>query len=312
MGTNDGTVVVDAQRESMPETEWSGVIVTGSGASVLDKDPWIRACADFVERAARRGTAIYGVCFGHQLLAQTFGGKVERCARGWELGTVPVRLTAEGVGDPLFAGMPATFVAQQSHRDVVAELPPGAVRLAENEHAAVQAFRFGDRIWATQFHPEFTRPLMRDMVESLAPNFSPEEFPDRPPHQPPRDWLLATLAETPEAERCLKNFARHVLVWLLFLSVGFTACLGSKNGATLFNPRTHATARCDLMREDMVEKCIEAAEKRGYVRLEALTPQQRVDLERRGFVSFEELTPEQSDELGRRSPKPKPSGASLP
>ena len=43
-----------------------------------------------------------------------------------------------------------------SHGDVVTSLPPDAVVLAQNEHSPHQAFRLGDRIWGTQFHPEFT------------------------------------------------------------------------------------------------------------------------------------------------------------
>ena len=86
---------------------------------------------------------MYGVCFGHQHLARTFGGRVEHSPAGWELGTGGVTLTEEGRRDPLFADLPATFPAQQSHGEIVAELPPRARMLAHNPHTVCQAFALG-------------------------------------------------------------------------------------------------------------------------------------------------------------------------
>src|SRR6266508_6166334 len=191
-------VVVDARNAELPEPDCAGVIITGSPASTYDGDAWIARSEDFLRRAADRSVPLYGVCFGHQLLAQTFGGKVEKCRHGWELGTVTVTLTSEGRADPLFSAVPASFSAQQSHGDVVVELPPGAVVLAQNDHCADQAFRLGDHIWGTQFHPEFTRLIMKDMIHALASVLPPQVFPRwQPDTQPLRDWLLATVGDAP-------------------------------------------------------------------------------------------------------------------
>lgn len=202
-------VVEDARQETMPEPDWAGIIVTGSPASVYDSDAWITRSKDFLRRAADRSVPLYGVCFGHQLLAQTFGGAVEKCDQGWELGTVTLTLTPEGKADPLFSTVPEYFPAQESHRDVVVTLPPGAVALAHNDHCAYQAFRLGDRIWGTQFHAEFTPTITENMIHSLTSILPPEVFPRwRPDEQPLRDWLLATVRDTPAARRCLENFVR--------------------------------------------------------------------------------------------------------
>ena len=83
---DDRFVVSDARKEELPEPDWAGIIVTGSPASTYDGDTWIARSEDFLRRAADRSVPLYGVCFGHQLLAQTFGGKVEKCRHGWELG----------------------------------------------------------------------------------------------------------------------------------------------------------------------------------------------------------------------------------
>jgi GMP synthase (glutamine-hydrolysing) len=202
-------VVVDARKESLQETEtdWAGIIATGSPAGTYDGDAWIAQSEDFLRRAADQDVPIYGVCFGHQLVAQAFGGTVEKCPRGWELGTVTLNLTPEGQSDPLFSGAPASFLAQMSHGDVVTAMPPDAVALAQNEHWPYQAFRLGDRIWGTQFHPEFTATIVENLIQSLAEILPPDVFHTKPATAPLREWLLATVREAPVAQRCLDNFA---------------------------------------------------------------------------------------------------------
>lgn len=200
-------VVVDARKDPLPEPDWAGVIITGSPASTYDGDGWIARSEDFLRRAADRAVPLYGVCFGHQLLAQAFGGKVEKCQHGWELGTAAITLTRDGKSDPLFAGMPEAFPAQQSHGDVVTVLPPGAITLAQNDHWPYQAFKLGDAMWGTQFHPEFTATIMANMIHALTAVLPPAAFPRRPPDRGAiREGLLADVRETPAAQRCLANF----------------------------------------------------------------------------------------------------------
>ncbi len=200
-------VVVDACKDSLPNPDWAGIIITGSPASTYDDEEWIARSEDFLRRAADRSVPLYGVCFGHQLLAQTFGGRVEKCRHGWELGTVALSLTEEGAADPLFSTMSQTLPAQMSHGDVVTELPSGAVPLAKNDHWAYQAFRLGEHIWGTQFHPEFTPTIVRNMIYALVDRLPPESFPRwNACVDPLREWLLSSVRESSESERCLRNF----------------------------------------------------------------------------------------------------------
>lgn len=200
-------VVVDARKDALPEPDWSGIIITGSPASTYDGEEWITQSEDFLRHAADRLVPMYGVCFGHQLLAQTFGGRVEKCRYGWELGTVSLSLTEEGKSDPLFLAMPHNFSAQMSHGDVVTELPSGAVPLAQNDHWSHQSFRLGENIWGTQFHPEFTPTIVKNMIYALVDRLPPESFPRwNPCIDPLREWLLSMVRESSEAERCLQNF----------------------------------------------------------------------------------------------------------
>lgn len=179
--------------EQAPEAAaFDAVIITGSPRSVTEPEPWMAATADVALAAAKQGTPVLGVCFGHQLLAWRLGGRVERNPKGRELGTVTVTLTDVGRQSPLFAGFPEGFEVQATHEDVVTALPPGAERLAGNDTASVQAFSLGARIFGVQFHPEMDATSIQACLD--APTTSAAQ----------RTGAVAR--ETPWGRRLLANF----------------------------------------------------------------------------------------------------------
>ena len=127
-----------------------GVVVTGSPASVYWDEPWIGKTALWVREAIEDGLPTLGVCFGHQLVAMALGGEVVDMGE-YELGYRQIHHD----GDPLFDGIDDPFLAFETHSDIVAELPPGATSIAENDYG-VQAFRT-ERAAGVQFHPEYDR-----------------------------------------------------------------------------------------------------------------------------------------------------------
>ena len=195
-------VLADARLGEFPEGDWIGVVITGSAFSTYEELEWIAAAEDYLRGLAARQVPLYGVCFGHQLLAQTFGGKVEKCPAGWELGSTQVELNQLGQADPLFQNFPTQFTVQQSHADVVTQLPEGAEILASNSHWGIQAFRLGTRIWGTQFHPEFTPETMAAAVERVTGVWEADEA--------TKQQFLEKIRPTPNAPACLSNFARIV------------------------------------------------------------------------------------------------------
>lgn len=138
-------------------------VVTGSADSVTDDPRYAEALREWFRAT---DAPILGVCFGHQLLADTFGGEVARLEDP-ELGYR--KITIEEPDDPLFDGLPETFTAFTCHEDAVVEPPDGATVLAKNEHG-VQALRRG-RIASIQFHPEIEFEYARALVEEM--NASP-------------------------------------------------------------------------------------------------------------------------------------------
>ncbi|MCK5611848.1 type 1 glutamine amidotransferase, partial [Candidatus Pacearchaeota archaeon] len=159
--------------EGEPEIEGADrAVIIGGSPHCLDEDlPWMRTLKDFVRKVAETKTKMMGVCFGHQVIVEALGGKVERCSVGGELGEVSIDLTELGKGDDVFRDFPTTFTALAAHRDVVTELPKGAEILAKNTSNEYQALSMGDNIRSIQFHPEMTSGYFYDLIHRYKDTF---------------------------------------------------------------------------------------------------------------------------------------------
>lgn len=103
-------------------------------------------------------------CYGIGVLTRMLGGEVSR-AFPEDTGPVTIDLTVSGENDPLFGTLAARFTALTAHKEGSARVPDGATLLATNQGSPVQAYRVGDRLYATQFHPE---PTTRAFTERMA------------------------------------------------------------------------------------------------------------------------------------------------
>ena len=117
---------------------------------------------DFILRTSRplldylldNDTPTLATCFGHQLFAHHLGTEIVRDPVQAETGIVDITLTPAGKQDPLFAGVPAVFAAVIGHQLSLSGLPRGAMQLASSERCSLQAIRYGNHIYTTQFHSE--------------------------------------------------------------------------------------------------------------------------------------------------------------
>ena len=144
LGAAEATVIDVERGDALPGAAAftnAGVIVTGSGAMVTDRLPWSDRTAAWLADAARAGTPVLGICYGHQLLAHALGGEVGDNPAGREMGTIELETAPEAGADPLFAGLPARFPAQATHLQSVLRMPEGATLLARSAGDACHAFR---------------------------------------------------------------------------------------------------------------------------------------------------------------------------
>lgn len=149
-------------------TDADAYIVTGSPAGVYEDWAWIPPLENFVRMAAET-RPVLGVCFGHQLLAQAFGGRVAKSDRGWGLGLQ--RYAIDPPQDWLAPETELRLIAM--HQDQVLAPPPGAQVFARNEFCPVAGFRLGARVLGLQGHPEFTPVFARRLYEERAHRLTP-------------------------------------------------------------------------------------------------------------------------------------------
>ncbi|WP_099022421.1 glutamine amidotransferase [Mycolicibacterium palauense] len=141
--------------------DWSGVILGGGPYNVsdpaADKSPTQRRAEaellELVERIVAADFPFLGCCYGVGTLGAVIGATIDR-TYSEPVGGLTVRLTAAGRADPLFADLPEEFDAYGGHKEAAAALPAHALHLASSADCPVQAFRVGEHVYATQFHPE--------------------------------------------------------------------------------------------------------------------------------------------------------------
>jgi len=199
----DEAVAVDVEGgDELPGREgFAGVIVTGSKAMVTDREPWSERSAAWLRGAAEAGMPVFGICYGHQLLAHALGGEVGDNPAGRQMGTIEVGLLPAAGEDPLFDGLPDPFAAQATHLQSVLRLPEGATLLATSAGDPNHAFRWGEAAWGVQFHPEFSTAHMRGYLHARRDALARE---GRDPRA-----MIAAVSAAPRAREVLRRFVRE-------------------------------------------------------------------------------------------------------
>ena len=114
------------------------------------------------------GSKLIGICFGHQAMAQAFGGSVIKSPKGWGIGLHRYELPAR----PDWMDDAAAVAAPASHQDQVVTLPSDARVIASSAFTPHAGLDYGDAI-SFQFHPEFSRAFAAALIEAKR-----ERYPD--------------------------------------------------------------------------------------------------------------------------------------
>ena len=148
-----------------------GYIVTGAAAGVYDGDPWIGQLFEFL-RAAKGRAKLVGVCFGHQAMAQAFGGNVIKSPKGWGVGLHTYGVAAHR---PWMDAKPA-FALSASHQDQVVELPANATVLGGNDFCPFGMLAYDDGMAIScQLDPEFAPDFSIALIEGRRGQRIPDE-----------------------------------------------------------------------------------------------------------------------------------------
>jgi GMP synthase-like glutamine amidotransferase len=144
-------------------TDCDGWLITGSRHGVYEDHPWIAPLEQFIRDSFAAHVPMVGICFGHQIIAQAMGGKVEQFQGGW----------AVGAQDYDFGGQTLTLNAW--HRDQVTRAPAGAKVLASNDFCANAALLY-DHAFTVQAHPEFRPEFIDGLMKTRGKGVVPDDL----------------------------------------------------------------------------------------------------------------------------------------
>lgn len=145
-------------------TAYDGYVISGSEKGVYDTSPWMSSLRDFLMAAKTLDKPLFGVCFGHQIMADVFGGKAEKVG-------------LPHVGVRRFECDGAEFSAHVWHQDQVTEAPEGATITVTSSYCPIAGLDYPFKARSVQFHPEYSAPfvlyfLNLHMPELLAPDLT--------------------------------------------------------------------------------------------------------------------------------------------
>ena len=148
--------------EAPPLSAFDGLLLTGSPAGVYEEHGWIAPLEDLIRRAAEARRPQVGVCFGHQIMAQAFGGRVEKSDKGWGVGVHTYEVSGAA---PWMTPRLGEIACALSHQDQVVGLPEDAAVLAGSDFCpnGVLSYARAPAI-SFQMHPEFSHDFARDLL----------------------------------------------------------------------------------------------------------------------------------------------------
>lgn len=153
------------------ELDFQAVVILGGAQSANDDWPPLRWEYLLIEEALRRNVPLLGICLGAQMIARALGAAVRRAPQP-EIGWFPVHFLDAARTDPLFATL-RTETFFHWHAETF-DLPRDAQHLARSEACEHQAYRYGDRVWGVQFHPEVTPAMITRWIQEDMGCASPE------------------------------------------------------------------------------------------------------------------------------------------
>lgn len=154
-----------------------GWLITGSRHGAYEDHPFIPPLEVFIRDAYAAQVPMVGICFGHQILAQALGGRVEKFAGGWAAGKTTYRIDG------------GQMQVHAWHQDQVVALPPAAEVLGGNDFCQYAALAYDDRALSFQPHPEFSTAMTHGLARTRGVGLIPQEQLDAvlADHGPARD-----------------------------------------------------------------------------------------------------------------------------
>jgi GMP synthase-like glutamine amidotransferase len=178
---------------------YDGYIITGSPASVNGEEEWVANLLKFIRSVSEKKIQTFGSCFGHQAIAVALGGAVAVSEKGWGLGTAKTYFDKSA---PWMRPAHSELTLYAAHQEQVTQLPDGAEVLGGDEFCPIGAYRIGETVFATEYHPEFTPDFIAGLVDHLEGELDPATI------QRAKE-SLGTAAQGADFARWIVNFLEY-------------------------------------------------------------------------------------------------------
>jgi GMP synthase-like glutamine amidotransferase len=173
-------------------------LITGSATGVYDGDPWIEPLKQFIQQSSGQASMV-GICFGHQIMAEAYGGHVTKSPKGWGAGLH--RYDIQRRADWMNSDSELTLSIPVSHQDQIIDLPPGAKVLAASEFTPYAVLEYPERrAISFQGHPEFSPEYATALIDLRRGTRYQQDF---------ADAAVASLTKPNDAQRVagwVRNF----------------------------------------------------------------------------------------------------------
>ena len=153
--------------------DYDAYLLTGSPVSVHDDYEWINTLSAWIVNIYKSEKPMFGVCFGHQLIAKCFGGRIDKCANGWMIGNYEMQLNSP----PSWLN---TSLSRSSifhfNKERITQLPDLAQSFANSNGYANFAYTLGNNIACIQGHPEQSKRAIYNFLNAVIHSLSKSDI----------------------------------------------------------------------------------------------------------------------------------------
>ena len=154
-------------------TGYDAWLISGSRFCISDSLDWMETLSDLILLLIKNNQKLLGVCFGHQIIAQTLNGNVEASAKGWGLGVVT---NTTLITQPWQRPKATAFNLVVSHKDQVITKPKEAHIIAGNHFCEHYLLQYSNQILTIQGHPEFSKAYIDALMEIRKHQYPTETY----------------------------------------------------------------------------------------------------------------------------------------
>jgi len=140
-------------------------LITGSRFGAYEDHSWIEPLMAFIRKTHQANVPLIGICFGHQIIAQALGGKVEKSDKGWGVSVHSYELLDNNDKPKWLESDKDSFDIQCFHQDQVVQLPATADVLASSDFCPYAMLSYGNQALTFQGHPEFSGDYGQALID---------------------------------------------------------------------------------------------------------------------------------------------------